>query len=169
MTVPTSSGQIACLRRARHAKAGFSPATVSLLRSARHGNRLGRSRRVESGLLFSESGAAPGSVRRRIGQSLIGHTKGAAGVAGMIKARWRLHYKVLPPSCRCGESSARAARGFKPGLHARGAVPWVDNPSHPRRAAVSAFRIRRRASSCGDRGIFRRGGPGAVRRRGLAV
>ena len=43
---------------------------------------------------------ALGSVK-----SNIGHLKGAAGAAGMLKAAFALHDKVLPPSLHCEHPS----------------------------------------------------------------
>ena len=33
-------------------------------------------------------------------KSMIGHTKGCAGIAGMIKVALALHHKVLPPTLK---------------------------------------------------------------------
>ena len=83
MTVPTNIGQLRALRRA-YAKAGFSPATVSLYEAHGTGTALGDRVELESlAFLLRERGAKPGSCVVGSVKSLIGHTKGAAGVAGM--------------------------------------------------------------------------------------
>ena len=59
----------------------------------------------------SEPWCALGSVK-----SQIGHTKAAAGVAGLIKAALALHHKVLPPTIKVEQPIEAAAAGPAPVL-----------------------------------------------------
>ena len=77
---------------------------------------------------------ALGSVK-----SQIGHTKAAAGSAGIIKAALALHHKVLPPTSKIERPIERLQDGRSPFYLNTVARPWLPKPSHPRRAAVSAF------------------------------
>ena len=54
---------------------------------------------------------ALGSVK-----SQIGHTKAAAGAAGLIKAALALHHKVLPPTAKVTRPLAGAEAGRSPFL-----------------------------------------------------
>src|SRR6185437_11324910 len=77
---------------------------------------------------------ALGSVK-----SQIGHTKAAAGVAGLIKAVAALHHKVLPPTIKVRQPIDGLRPGQGPFYINAEKRPWLPSPDHPRRAAVSAF------------------------------
>ncbi len=77
---------------------------------------------------------ALGSVK-----SQIGHTKAAAGIAGLIKTALALHHKVLPPTINVTKPSPKFdfdQSAFYVNIEAR---PWLRNGDTPRRAGVSAF------------------------------
>ena len=98
LTAPRPEGQARALERA-YAEAGISPATVGLVEAHGTGTVAGDQAEVETlRRVFDAAEAdaracAIGSVK-----SMIGHTKCAAGVAGLIKAALALHYGVLPPT-----------------------------------------------------------------------
>ena len=85
--------------------------------------------------------ARPGGPWCALGsiKSQVGHTKAAAGAAGLIKAALALHHKVLPPTIKVREPIEPLATGTSPFYLSTEARPWLSNPGHPRRAAVSAF------------------------------
>ena len=98
---PSRDGQVRCLRDA-YATAGVDPATVELVEAHGTGTKVGDA--VEAAALaevFGATGRADrpwcsvGSVK-----SQIGHTKAAAGAAGLIKAVMALYTKVLPPTIK---------------------------------------------------------------------
>ena len=80
-----------------------APATVELVEAhgtGTEGRRRGRVRGAARGVRRSRAARRPqwcalGSVK-----SQIGHTKAAAGAAGLIKAVLALHHKVLPPTIK---------------------------------------------------------------------
>ena len=136
---PAASGQVRCLNRAYEA-AGISPATVGLVEAHGTGTKVGDA--VELSALANVYRAARaegtwcalGSVK-----SQIGHTKAAAGAAGLIKAALALHHKVLPPTIKVDQPAEVVAPGVSPFYVNTEARPWLAHPDHPRRAAVSAF------------------------------
>ena len=136
---PSASGQARCLRRA-YESAGISPDTVELVEAHGTGTKVGDA--VELSALaevYRSSKAegtwcALGSVK-----SQIGHTKAAAGAAGLIKAALALNRKVLPPTIKVERPAEAVRPGASPFYVNTEARPWLPNPDHPRRAAVSAF------------------------------
>ena len=76
--------------------------------------------------------AALGSIKAN-----FGHTKAAAGVAGLIKATLALHHQILPPHCGCEEPHpALAGASSELRVLARGEA-WP--AARPLRAGVSAM------------------------------
>ena len=136
---PSASGQARCLRRA-YTSAGVSPESIELVEAHGTGTKVGDA--VELSALaevYRSSKAegtwcALGSVK-----SQIGHTKAAAGAAGLIKAALALYHKVLPPTIKIDQPADLARPGASPFYLNTEARPWLANPDHPRRAAVSAF------------------------------
>jgi enediyne polyketide synthase len=137
MTRPESDGQIEALRRA-YRRAGFGIETVSYCEGHGTGTAVGdatelevlsRARR-ESKINFPP--AAIGSIKAN-----IGHTKAAAGIAGLIKATMAVHTQVLPPTTGCEQPHPQLI-GPSPALRVlREAEPWPQN--RPLRASVSAM------------------------------
>jgi acyl transferase domain-containing protein len=136
---PKAAGQVAALRSA-YAASDINPATVELLEAHGTGTRVGDATEVAA--LVEVYGArgrggpwcALGSVK-----SQIGHTKAAAGAAGLIKAIAALYHKVLPPTVKVSEplpSLRNDESAFYVNVEKR---PWLPAAGHPRRAAVSAF------------------------------
>ncbi|SNR28554.1 enediyne polyketide synthase [Haloechinothrix alba] len=98
LTRPEHGGQVLALRRAYHS-AGLQPCQAQLIEGHGTGTAIGDA--VELEALISARGrtaspAAIGSVKAN-----IGHTKAAAGVAGLIKAAMATHNRVLPPITGC--------------------------------------------------------------------
>ena len=137
VTRPKVEGQRLALRRAYN-RAGFGIETVDLLEG--HGTGTAVGDEVELDLLSSARfEAKPDGPPAVIGsvKGNIGHTKAAAGVAGIIKATIALHSQVLPPSAGCEMPHPRLAR---PGSVLRllsQAEAW--NPERPLRASVSSM------------------------------
>ncbi|MET9225648.1 SDR family NAD(P)-dependent oxidoreductase [Lentzea sp. NPDC003310] len=130
---PNAQGQIRALHRA-HADAGVEPETISLVEC--HGTGTPTGDRTELEALSEVLGGgrvAVGSVK-----SQIGHTKGAAGAAGLIKAALALHQKVLPPTINVDKpATVFADSSLYVNTKTR---PWIVEPNRPRRrAGVSAF------------------------------
>jgi acyl transferase domain-containing protein len=96
--VPNPIGQRLAVERA-WARAGLSPSRCSMVEGHGTSTRVGDVVEVTSlGEAFAGAGVPPGSVALGSVKSNIGHLKGAAGAAGILKATLALHHKVLPPS-----------------------------------------------------------------------
>ncbi len=139
MTAPLPAGQVRAMRRA-YAQAGFGPESVGMFEAHGTGTVAGDTAELESTtMLMHLSGAPPhqaiiGSVKTN-----IGHTKAAAGVAGLLKATLALHHKVLPPHRNVTVPNAVLQAPDSPLYLPDEALPWVTAGDERRRAAVSAF------------------------------
>ncbi|BCJ73669.1 hypothetical protein CS0771_32130 [Catellatospora sp. IY07-71] len=137
---PRREGQVTALRRA-YADAGLTPADIGLIECHGTGTPVGDLTELSALRdVYTEAGAAAGTVAVGSVKSQIGHTKGAAGVAGVIKSALALHQKVLPPTINV--TRPRAAAGFddSPFYVNSRTRPWITQPGvDRRRAAVSSF------------------------------
>lgn len=137
ITRPEMSGQLLALERA-YRRAEYSIDSIAYFEGHGTGTAIGdavelqalsQARRATSD---HAPAAAIGSVKAN-----IGHTKAAAGVAGLIKAAMALQAKVIPPTTGCDRPHSELN-----GEHAalrimREAELWPDEA--PTRAGVSAF------------------------------
>ena len=136
---PTVDGQQRALQDA-YQQAAISPSTVGLVEAHGTGTSVGDAielRALQEIYAREGSGAhrcALGSVK-----SQIGHTKAAAGAAGLIKAVLALHHKVQPPSIKIRQPLDTLRETGSPFHIEEVARPWVQHPDFPRRAAVSSF------------------------------
>jgi len=133
---PRSEGQAKALRRA-YERAGYAPATVGLVEA--HGTATKAGDAAEfAGLraVFTDETArcALGSVK-----SQIGHTKAAAGAAGLIKAVLALQHATLPGTLKVERPNDVVAGSSSPFYVNAQSRPWVHGGDHPRRASVSSF------------------------------
>ncbi|MBI5591569.1 MAG: SDR family NAD(P)-dependent oxidoreductase [Deltaproteobacteria bacterium] len=140
---PRAEGQARALRSA-YQQAGIDPGTITLIEAHGTGTRVGDM--VEFTALkqvFSEfPPAVPDTAQRcALGsiKSMIGHTKAAAGSAGLIKAALSLYHKVIPPTLKAGEPDPNLDIENSPFYLSSAAKPWLSGKMHPRRAGVSAF------------------------------
>ncbi|MGH3829135.1 MAG: SDR family NAD(P)-dependent oxidoreductase [Pseudonocardiaceae bacterium] len=130
---PERDGQLLALRRA-YDLAGLSPSAVGLYEGHGTGTAVGDA--TELAVLTelrrdTSVRAALGSIKAN-----IGHTKAAAGVAGLIKAMMSVASGVLPPTTGC-ESPHPLLRGPRAALRV---LPEPELwPPGPRIAAVSAM------------------------------
>ena len=139
ITAPNPVGQKFCLERAWQ-NAGLSPATATLMEGHGTSTRVGDVVEAQciTDLLSSQHlpihSVALGSVK-----SNIGHLKGAAGAAGMLKTALALRDKVLPPSVHCEHPSPDIDFAHSPLYVNTELRPWNVPSDTPRRAGVSAF------------------------------
>ena len=134
---PRAKGQVKAIKQA-YRLADVDPSTIGLLEAHGTGTKVGDAVEIDAITQVYKNGERPpwcaiGSVK-----SQIGHTKAAAGAAGLIKAALALHHKVLPPTIKV-TTPTRALRESSPFYINRIPKPWVSQAEFPRRAAVSAF------------------------------
>jgi polyketide-type polyunsaturated fatty acid synthase PfaA len=135
---PRSDGQALALERA-YLDARCAPTTVGLVEAHGTGTVAGDIAEVET-LHRVFAGAPPGRVALGSVKSQIGHTKSAAGAAGLIKAAMALHAKVVPPTINVERPNPRLGLGGgSPFYLQTSAKPWIAPAGSPRRAAVSSF------------------------------
>jgi enediyne polyketide synthase len=137
ITRPEPAGQMLALERA-YARAEYGIESVEYFEGHGTGTTVGDAAELRA--LSSARGraqrdghpAAIGSVKAN-----IGHTKAAAGVAGLIKATLAVKHQILPPTTGCDEPHEEL-RGPHPALRVlRQGEIWPG--SAPLRAGVSAM------------------------------
>jgi acyl transferase domain-containing protein/NAD(P)H-dependent flavin oxidoreductase YrpB (nitropropane dioxygenase family) len=137
LTAPRPEGQRRALERA-YQMAGISPADVGLVEAHGTGTVVGdRTELAVLTELFSAAGTTIGSCTLGSVKSQIGHTKCAAGVAGLIKAVLAVHAGVRPPTSQLRNPNPYWDPAASPFSFDVAARPWP-SPS-ARIAGVSAF------------------------------
>ena len=135
---PRPEGQAKALQRA-YRKAGIDPITIQLIEAHGTGTRAGDMCEFKAlTQVFREAHQSGkwcgvGSVK-----SQIGHTKAAAGAAGMIKMALALYHKVLPTTIKVSEPNPKMDVDQSPFYLNNQTRPWLPQES-PRRGGVSAF------------------------------
>lgn len=138
LTAPRAEGQLRALRRA-YAQARISPARVGLVEAHGTGTVVGDQTEARAiGQLFREAGGQPQSCALGSVKSMIGHSKCAAGIAGLIKTTFALYHKILPPTL-VEKPNPKANLDGGPLYLNTEARPWIHGQPYPRTAGVSAF------------------------------
>ncbi|HEY6347986.1 MAG TPA: SDR family NAD(P)-dependent oxidoreductase [Candidatus Angelobacter sp.] len=137
ITRPEASGQLLALRRAYH-RAGYGIDSVAYIEGHGTGTVIGDAVELQAlsqARREANSQAAPaaiGSIKAN-----IGHTKAAAGVAGLIKATMAVRARVIPPTTGCDTPHSELTTG-RPALRIlRTGELWPDDA--PVRSGVSAM------------------------------
>jgi enediyne polyketide synthase len=143
ITRPEAEGQWLAIQRA-YRRAGYGIDTVSYFEGHGTGTSVGDA--TELGVLSRAIREAIGDAPQCSGKepavigtikANIGHTKAAAGVAGLIKAAMALREQVLPPTTGCQEPHDELAKEPRVLRVLGKAAPWRDGGE--RRAGVSAM------------------------------
>lgn len=130
---PAPAGQVLALRRA-YRRAGLTPGDIRLVEGHGTGTEVGDLAELTALRQVRGPGARPaalGSIKAN-----IGHTKAAAGVAGLLKAILAVHHGVLPPATGSREPHPMLTEPGVPLEILGEAREW---PAGPRFAAVSAM------------------------------
>lgn len=132
ITRPEVEGQSLALARA-YRRAGLAVDAVAYFEGHGTGTAVGDATELKT-LSQARRGApaAVGSIKAN-----IGHTKAAAGVAGLIKATLAVHRQLLPPTTGCEQPHAELTRQGASLRVLRHSEPFPHG--HPPRAGVSAM------------------------------
>ncbi len=138
LTAPRKEGQKRALERS-YWQAGVLPAEVGLVEAHGTGTVIGDRTELKTLTeVYTAGGAVPGQTALGSVKSQIGHTKCAAGIAGLIKVAKALHHRVLPPTQQISAPNAWHKRDSSPFQFHRQPTPWAP-ANGAMRAAVSAF------------------------------
>ncbi|WP_238438179.1 type I polyketide synthase, partial [Frankia nepalensis] len=138
LTAPRRAGQVLAMERA-YGRAGISPSEVGLVEAHATGTVVGdRTELATLTEVFTAHGAEPGSCGVGSVKSQIGHTKCAAGMAGLVKATRALAAGVRPPTLHVTRPNEAYDPATSPFAFDRTARPWAA-PAAERHAGVSAF------------------------------
>ena len=139
ITAPNPVGQKIAIQRAWE-NAGLSPSTATYVEGHGTSTRVGDVVEVESLTdVFASAGTEPASVALGSVKSNIGHLKGAAGAAGILKTVLALNEKVLPPSLHCDVKNPNIDFEHSPFYVNTELRDWEKPACGVRRAGVSAF------------------------------
>ena len=137
---PRPSGQVKALKRA-YKDAGFDPSTCGLIEAHGTGTKAGDAAEFSGlNMMFSENNEQKQHIALGSVKSQVGHTKAAAGTAGLIKAALALHHKVLPATINVDQPN--------PNLEIKKSPLYINNETRPwmpradgikRRAGISSF------------------------------
>lgn len=136
LTAPRKIGQVRALERA-YDQAGISAAAVGLVEAHGTGTIVGDKTELTALTnLFSRSGALPAQTHLGSVKTQIGHTKCAAGLAGLIKAAMAVFHGVKPPTLHLQQPNAYFNADTSPfAFHAATGL-WSEKKRY---AGISAF------------------------------
>lgn len=136
LTAPRKEGQKRALDRA-YQQAAVSPAEIGLVEAHGTGTVVGdRTELATLTEIFSRGGALAQQTTLGSVKSQIGHTKCAAGMAGLIKISKSLYHRILPSTQHIQTPNGYYSADNSPFSLDREPRPWMaDCP----RAAISAF------------------------------
>ncbi|MFJ7159905.1 SDR family NAD(P)-dependent oxidoreductase [Streptomyces sp. NPDC101118] len=138
LTAPRPEGQRRALERA-YAKAGIEPGQVGLVEAHGTGTVVGDGTELAVLTeLFGDGERRAGTCGLGSVKSQIGHTKCAAGLAGLIKAARAVHAGVRPPTLHLERPNPAWRAESSPFFFDGEARPWAV-PAGRRVAGVSAF------------------------------
>ncbi|MDA7745731.1 SDR family NAD(P)-dependent oxidoreductase [Psychromonas sp.] len=137
---PRPEGQLKALKRA-YDDAGFDPKTCGLIEAHGTGTKAGDAAEFRGlELLFSEDNDEKQHVALGSVKSQVGHTKAAAGTAGLIKAALALHHKVLPATINVDKPNQNLEIENTPLYINTETRPWMQRADGiKRRAGISSF------------------------------
>ena len=136
MTAPNKRGQMKALQRA-YKHAGILPSEVELIEAHGTGTVVGDKTELSALTeMFLESGALVGQTHLGSVKTQIGHTKCAAGMAGLIKTALSTYYGIQPPTINLTNPNSFYNKDSSPFKFNTKAGIWS---SEKRISGVSAF------------------------------
>ena len=135
---PRAAGQKLAITRA-YEKAAINPTQVGLIEAHGTGTRVGDNVEFQSlHDIFKTSHVPDNQCALGSVKSNIGHTKAAAGTAGLIKATLSLYHKLLPPTLKAEIVDPKLNVTQSPFYINQELRPWLASDKK-RTAGVSAF------------------------------
>jgi len=135
LTAPRLTGQVRALERA-YSQAGISPAEVGLIEAHGTGTVVGdRTELTALTQTLFRSGAVYSQTHLGSVKTQIGHTKCAAGMAGMIKSALSVYHGIKPPTIHLKKPNSYY-QANSPFTFTDKAITW---PEKKRIAGISAF------------------------------
>ena len=139
ITAPNPIGQKLAIERGWK-NAGLSPTAGTLMEGHGTSTSVGDAIELQSMAdVFGSFNLPAGSVALGSVKSNIGHLKGAAGAAGLLKATLALRDKVLPPSLNFKHPNPAIDFARSPLYVNTELRPWTVPADTPRRVGLSAF------------------------------
>ncbi|MBP6827066.1 MAG: acyltransferase domain-containing protein [Saprospiraceae bacterium] len=137
---PRPHGQALAMQRA-YDEAGFDPSTIGLVEAHGTGTGAGDPSEAESmKSVFGRNNPALHHIALGSVKSQIGHTKAAAGIAGLIKTALAVYHKILPGTINVTRPNDALHLEDSPLYVNSETRPWFRKSAQtPRRAGVSAF------------------------------
>jgi len=136
LTAPRKAGQVKALERA-YEMSGISPASVGLVEAHGTGTVVGDKTEISAiSDMLIQNGAVIGQTYLGSVKTQIGHTKCAAGLAGLIKATLSVYHGIKPPTLHMKTPNSFYHPASSPFLFNSEAGLWLDNK---RTAGISAF------------------------------
>ncbi len=136
LTAPRRKGQLKALERA-YEQAGISPAEIGLIEAHGTGTVVGDKTEISALTdLMHQAGATVNQTHLGSVKTQIGHTKCAAGLAGVIKTALALYHGVKPPTIQLENPNPFYKQNSSPFAFNTKAGLWN---SKKRIAGVSAF------------------------------
>jgi enediyne polyketide synthase len=138
ITAPTADGQALALRRA-YDRAGYSAHTLNFVEGHGTGTAVGDPIELKgiSNTIDSFGEAQPHQCGVTSFKSLVGHTKAAAGIGGLLKAIAGVNRRVIPPTAGCDDPHEVFTAGAKNLYPVRTGA--THNPETTLTAGVSAM------------------------------
>jgi acyl transferase domain-containing protein/NAD(P)H-dependent flavin oxidoreductase YrpB (nitropropane dioxygenase family)/NAD(P)-dependent dehydrogenase (short-subunit alcohol dehydrogenase family)/acyl carrier protein len=136
LTAPRKSGQVKALERA-YDQAGISPAELGLVEAHGTGTVVGDKTELSALTeMMLASGALTSQTHLGSVKTQIGHTKCAAGLAGLIKAALAVYHGIKPPTINLKTPNTYYNPETSPFAFQTKPALWTDNR---RVAGISAF------------------------------
>jgi len=136
LTAPRLAGQTKALERA-YAQANISPSAVELIEAHGTGTVVGdRTELTALTRTMVKFGAIHNQTHLGSVKTQIGHTKCAAGMAGLIKSALSVYYGIKPPTINLEQPNSYYKSGNNPFVFADKAKIWS---TKERIAGISAF------------------------------
>ncbi|KAF7931237.1 hypothetical protein BELL_0094g00160 [Botrytis elliptica] len=146
ITLPSASAQTSLIRDVYH-RAGLDPTKPSdrpqYIEAHGTGTQAGDPLEAEAlAMAFSLTSSQPDEARMLVGsiKTVIGHTEGAAGLAGVLKASLAIQHGVIPPNLGFQQLNDKVAPFCTNMNVATSAQPWPTTASNtPRRVSINSF------------------------------